>query len=218
MGSKYPLGADSDELALEEGMRRVEVRTQSTPELIDLASLRNDFRLALVFLDSYLGSAIESDGPPPTAIDALWMSAVYMYGRAFSNGQRHAGRANTDHLGPGAAEMHEYFLGVRNKYLAHAVNGFEKGTVFADLYDPARAAGIARVGELHTSLVRLSREAAEALRQLCRTQVEALTRRIDILHRAVADELVELGASATYALADFVPPTLDGANPLSRRT
>ncbi len=193
------------------------VDTDSTVELRDLASLRADFLAARTFVDTYLASEIEDDGSGPTGLDALWIAAIIMYGRAFSSGVRHAGRPSTDHLGVESLDRHTYFIDVRNKYLAHSVNAFEKVTVFVDLNDPAGPAGISKVGELHSGLMRLSRTAAATLGRLCEEQIELLTRRIDVLHAKVAKEVIAMGVEKAYALPDFSPPILDGSKPRSRR-
>ncbi|MFG3399121.1 hypothetical protein [Streptomyces parvus] len=215
--SEIPL-ADAHQRQDGAGRRRVVVETCSSSELVDLASLRRDFMWAGSFLDFYLESEIEDDTDSPSHIDALWIAAVTAYGRPFGTGQRHAGRVDMTSLDAESVRAHAYFIDLRNKYIAHAANGFETTTVFADLTDPAHEpAGIALLGELHTSLSRLSRERAETLKRLCDHHVLDLTARIDGLHRQVANELAELGQEAAYAMPDFSPPTLDGANPRSKR-
>ncbi|WP_136036248.1 hypothetical protein [Microbacterium sp. K35] len=215
MASQYP--AKPDALVLSAGMRRITVTTPSTVELRDLASLRRDFALAAAFLGFYLDGDLEGDQISPSAIDALWISSVTMYGRAFSSGKRHHARADTDGLDSNDVAAHGYFLDTRNKFIAHAVNGFETGAVFADLLDPLSAKGIARIGEVHTSLSRLSREAATTLKRLCEHQVQRLTLRIDALHQVVARELLNMGADAVYDLPDFKEPVIDSSDPRSKR-
>jgi len=219
MANQYPLNADSEHLLLGQGERRVVVNTPAAVELGDLASLRRDFALARTFLGFYLASDIEGDDTIPSPLDALWISAVTMYGRGFSSGRRHAARADTTHLTPTEAADHEYFVDLRNKYIAHAVNGFERSVVFADLSDRETSpAGISQIGELHTSLSRLARVPAEKLNQLCEEQIASLTRRIDQLHQEIGHELVALDVDTVYALPEFEPPTLDGSDPRSRRS
>ena len=219
MESQYPLSADSGYLTLEPGEHRVVVSTPTAIELRDLASVRRDFELARKFLEFYLASDIEGDDTVPSPLDALWISAVTMYGRGFSTGRRHAARADTTQLTPTEVADHEYFVGLRNKYIAHAVNGFERTVVFADLSDRETfPAGIRRIGQLHTSLSRLARVPAEALNHLCVEQIASLTRRIDQLHQDIGHELVALGVDTVYALPEFKPPTLDGSDPRSRRS
>lgn len=200
-------------------MHRVVVSTPAAVELRDLASLRRDFALAHGFLEFYLGADIEGDEDIPSRLDALWISAITMYGRGFSSGMRHSAHAETAHLTPTETADHEYFVDLRNKYIAHAVNGFEKSVVFADLSDretsPVR---ILQVGELHRSLSRLARVPAEKLNHLCEGQIASLTHRIDRLHQDIGQELAVLDSDSVYALPEFKPPTLDGSNPRSQRS
>ena len=215
--NKYPLDSDAEHLMLGPGMRRVAVSTASTPELIDLASLRYDFRAASTFMASYLANDLEHSGPELGDSDALWLAAVTLYGRAFANGKRHHGRPVSGHLSDEFQAAHEYFIETRNRFVAHSVNAFEIGAVFVDLNPVDEAPGIAKIGEVHTSVTRLSRELAEHLRILCEQQVESLTRRIDVLHQNVGRELMELGQDAVYSLPAFVPPVPDGSDPRSAR-
>lgn len=100
MVSQHALNADSEHLLLEPGVHRVVISTPAAVELRDLASLRRDFALAHTFLEFYLASDIEGDEAIPSPLDALWISAITMYGRGFSTGRRHAARADTTHLTP----------------------------------------------------------------------------------------------------------------------
>lgn len=218
MPSTYPLTPESEEVRLAPGMRRVVVTTGSAEVVEDLASLRRDFHLASTFLDFYLDSDLEHDIATPSQIDALWIAAISLYGRGFASGRRLLAQANTDALDLKDKEEHDYFIDLRNKYIAHPVNGFERSTVFADLLDDSRGpAGIARVGEVHVSLSRISRERAETLQRLCLHHIDELTRRIESLHKEIALELQTLGQESVYGFADYVPNRLDGTNPRSSR-
>lgn len=218
MTSAYPLPPDYEALRLAPGMRRVVVDTDSAGTVKDLASLRRDIQLATTFLHFYLNSDIENDAAMPSQIDALWIAAITMYGRAFASGQRHFARPDTDSLDVHEAANHEYFIDLRNKYIAHPVNGFERSTVFADITDLTHGApGIAQVGEVHVSLSRISRERAESLKRLCHHHIEELTARIEELHQKIARELVALGQEAVYGLNDYTPAGLDGTDPRSKR-
>ncbi|MBD3942719.1 hypothetical protein IF188_13535 [Microbacterium sp. NEAU-LLC] len=194
------------------------METASTPELIDLASLRYDFSSAKVFAQSYLSQDFELLGPELGESDALWLAALTLYGRAFANGLRHRGRAYTDGLSTDMQEAHDYFIDTRNKFVAHSVNAFEIGTVFVDLNPRDEAPGVSRIGEVHASVTRLSREMVERLSALCEHQVRTLTRRIEVLHQVIGQELLTMGEDAVYSLPAFTPPVPDGSNPRSART
>jgi hypothetical protein len=93
-------------------------------------------------------------------------------------------------------EAHEYFIDTRNKFVAHSVNAFEIGIVFVDLNPRDEAPGISRVGEVHTSVTRLSRDMMERLSDLCEHHVTTLTRRIEVLHQVVGQELLAMGGGS----------------------
>src|SRR5664279_6593579 len=114
MSNNYPLKADSEHLRLRPGMRRVAVSTASTPALIDLASLRYDFRAARTFMAYYLANDLEHSRPELGDSNALWLAAVTLYGRAFANGVRHHGRPDSGHLNAELQAAHEYFIDTRN--------------------------------------------------------------------------------------------------------
>lgn len=200
------------------GMRRVVVDTQSSGIVRDLASLRRDIQMASAFLNFYLASDIENESTHSAQIDALWIAAVTMYGRAFATGKRHLARVDISNLNARDTESHHYFIDLRNKYIAHSVNGFETSVVFADITNSVVAPpAIAQVGEVHESLSRISRERAETLDRLCRHHMDLLTRQIEDLHLKIAQELKSLGHKAVYAFDSYKPATLDGTNPRSKR-
>ena len=76
---------------------------------------------------------------------------------------------------------------------------------------------MSRIGEVHTSVTRLSREMVERLSALCEHHVKTLTGRIEVLHQVIGQELLAMGEEAVYALPAFTPPVPDGSNPRSVR-
>ncbi|QHC67412.1 hypothetical protein GSU68_13120 [Rathayibacter sp. VKM Ac-2759] len=217
MTSRYPLRANSEQLALKAGMRRVEVKTESAPELKDLASVRADFSMAKMLLSCYLEKDLEHSAPEPGESDALWLAAVTLYGRAFSKGVRRHGRAELNAFGADSRASHDFFLDLRNKFVAHSVNALEAGAVFADLYSPDGPLGIASIGEAYVSVTRMSRSTAQDLHDLCAQHEEALTRRIEVLHQKIGQELSALGPELLYALPTFVHPEPDASDPAAAR-
>lgn len=183
------------------GERTVVVTTESTKELRDLASLARDFELAEAYLDHYLTGDIEGDEEYASPLDAMWMIAVILYARAFSNGVRHAAKPELVDASSDEAAMHKYVLDVRNKYLAHSVNGFESVDVVAFLTASSFAKpAITGIGHIHNALSRMDRPSAEAFRQLCQRHSQALRRRMESTHVAITQELVDLGPDAAYGL------------------
>lgn len=98
------------------GERAVVVATESTKELRDLARLARDFELVEAYLDRYLAGDIEGDEAYASPLDAMWMTAVIFYARAFSNGVRHAAKPELVDTSTDEAKIHKYVLDVRNKY------------------------------------------------------------------------------------------------------
>lgn len=192
------------------GERTVVVTTQSTKELRDLASLSRDFELAEAYLDHYLAGDIEGDEEYASPLDAMWMTAVIFYARAFSNGVRHAAKPELVDVTSDEETMHKYVLDVRNKYIAHSVNGFENVDVVAFLTASSFAKpAITGIGHIHNALSRMERPSAEAFRQLCRRHSQALRRRMASTHVAITQELGDLGSEATYRLKDHSTADID---------
>jgi hypothetical protein len=171
-----------------------------------------------MFAQSYLSQDFEALGPELDASDALWIAALTLYGRAFANGLRHRGRASTDGFDQEMQQAHDFFIDTRNKFIAHSVNAFEVGAVFVDLNPREEAPGMSKIGEVHTSVTRLSRETVGGLSALCDHHIRSLTLRIEGLHQNIGQELLAMGEEAVYSFATFVPPLPDGSNPRSART
>lgn len=192
------------------GERAVIVTTESTKELRDLASLARDFELAEAYLEHYLAGDIEGDEEYASPLDAMWMTAAILYARAFSNGVRHAAKPELVDASSDEGTMHKYVLDVRNKYLAHSVNGFESVDVVAFLTASSFAKpAITGIGHVHNALSRMDRPSAEAFRRLCRRHSQALRRRMESTHVAITQELMELGPDAAYALKDHSTVDID---------
>lgn len=184
--------------------------TKSTKELRDLASLARDFELAKAYLDHYLAGDIEGDAEYASPLDAMWMTAVILYARAFSNGVRHAAKPELADASSDEVTMHKYVLDVRNKYLAHSVNGFENVDAVAFLTaSPFSEPAITGVGHVHNALSRMDRPSAEAFRKLCRRHLLALRRRMESTHIAITQELVDLGTHAAYRLKEHSTVDID---------
>jgi hypothetical protein len=71
-------------------------------------------------------AAMQND-PDPVVLRALWNSALIAYARCFSSGKRRSD-LRPDIFLPvdGALAVHEYFINMRNKHVAHSVNPFEQ--------------------------------------------------------------------------------------------
>lgn len=188
--------------------RRVKVDTPAVAILRDVASYERDFLLAVRYLDLYLDSDLESTEGAPNELDALWTTAVVYYGRAFHKDVRKSLAPLHEIYDDEQRASHDYFFDLRNKFLAHSVNGYEQTTVSVGLTDPATPA-IVEVRVALDSVSRMAGQHAETLRNLCRLQLAMLKAKGDDLRRQVAEEAQKLGADYLYAL----PALPDGARP-----
>lgn len=191
------------------GYRVVTVDTASAPELRDLASLRRDLELAKVYSDAF--AAQVATGSIQTSRDpalGLWNAAVVAYGRVFNGGVRHNARVLTETLNEAETQSHEYLLDLRNKHVAHAVNGYEDTIVIAYLTDSSfQSPSVTRTGQVHVERLFLAGNAPGELSELCRKHIGLLNNRIRKLHFHVAHELSEMSLAAIYALPDVAIPS-----------
>jgi hypothetical protein len=138
----------------------------------------------------------------------LWNAAVVAYGRAFNGGVRHGARVFIDKLDEDETKSHEYFLDLRNKHVAHAVNGYEDTIVIAYLTNSAfMPRAVTRTGQVHTELIFNPATAPLELSALCAKLIDELNGRIKKLHFHLARELFEMGLDRVYALPDITNPT-----------
>lgn len=198
--------------------RAVVIQTPSSVSLRDLASYERDFELAAGYLRQYLSGDIEVDRTFASPLDALWTAAVVIYARAFSKGVRATGGPSVDQLSSVDRELHDYVIDVRNKYLAHSVNGFEHTDVVAFLVDsPHHPRTLGGIGTIHTALSRMERSSCERFLSLCESHLHGLQKRSSALHGQIAEELIATGAANVYALPDHTSPNIDQRASRSRR-
>ena len=189
---------------------RVEVSTDSARELNDIASYERDLRLAVRYLHHYLDSDIEGDRDFGSPLDALWTAAFVLYGRVFATGVRSAAKPNLDQLSPDELDLHGYIIAVRNKYIAHSANGFERSKTVAflvELESGKRAITGATVE--HISLSRISRESAERFAALCDLHIHGLRERARALTNKVTQELFDMGGDLAFSLPRYRKPSID---------
>jgi hypothetical protein len=185
------------------GYRLVRVVTESSPELEDLASFRRDFEMARLFASTYLGLDRGEEEDPRRPESAYWIAALTLYGRAFATGVRKAS-VSLDELSEDERATHQYFIDLRNKYVAHSVNGYEGSTAFAYITDSAFSRpNVTRVGQVHVDVVPLDEEELEDFIILCTQFIDSLQHRIERLNYDIRGELLALGPQAVYALPDL---------------
>lgn len=196
-------------IGLNDQQRAVKVESESAKTLRDLASLQYDFELSSRFFLQY-AEIPDEERDPEAAHQALWIAGVTMYGRAFSKGVRHSARARAEIYSAEQTIAHEFILASRNKFVAHSVNGFEHGNVFAIIEgSTAMDLAVAGVGTQHTRLASLRGSKAHELASLCRVQMSDLTNRSNEVQRIIANELVEQGAAFVLGLEELGMPDID---------
>ena len=115
-------------------------------------------------------------------------------------------------------EAHNYFLDLRNKHVAHAVNDYEHTIVVAYLTDSSFAQrAVTRTGQVHAEILSCDEGDPETLAQLAEHFTKIINRRLWVLHEAIGRELHELGEAAVYALEDLVVPSPQRAKVGKRR-
>ncbi|AOY73990.1 hypothetical protein IG195_19885 (plasmid) [Arthrobacter sp. TES] len=199
------VGKGHDGVVAPVGYRVVEVDTESCAEIRDLVSYRRDLELARSYMATFVASKADERGTDRLN-DALVIAALTLYGRVFANGVRRA-RVSLDGLNGNQQAAHDYFIHLRNKYVAHAVNGYEQTTVIAYLTDSPRARPeVTRVGQRHIDIVALDHSEGGDFVDLCNLHVEGIRERHKKLIHAVYQELWKMGKDAVYALPDLVAP------------
>lgn len=201
----------------ESGYRVVAVNTESSREIRDLASLRRDLELASAYATEFASiDRAELTGARDPRL-ALWSAAVVQYGRAFNGGVRQT-RLDASDLDDVLAEAHQYFLDLRNKHVAHAVNDYEQTIVVAYLTDSSFAPrAITQTGQVHVELLACDEGDPELLVRLADHFAKSVNRRLKVLHDALGRELHELGEAVVYALPALEVPNPDRARVQTRR-
>ncbi|MFE7404850.1 hypothetical protein [Isoptericola sp. NPDC057559] len=198
---------DGERVEPSDGYRVVVVDTASSGEVRDLASYRRDLELARVYATE---SGRHDPGEFPDGHDprlAFWLAAIVCYGRAFNSGVRKY-RIDTADLDESRLEAHKYFLDLRNKHAAHAVNDFEQTFVIAYLTDSAFARrAVTRTGQAHIEYHTATENDLATLVQLCDHLVKVINRRLESLQSKIGLELAQMGEEAVYALPDLVMPS-----------
>lgn len=189
--------------------RMVAVETMSSAELRELASFHADFKMARAFLQQYLRVPDEEKDSSPEQ-EALWYAAITLYGRAFGNGVRHSAKPSMEAFDDVQKSAHEFVLHIRNKYIAHSVNGFEQSRTWAILdYRGEGKPTVADAGVHHVSLNQLTNEKARLIIGLCDAQIADYLVRIERLTRAVLEECRRMGARAIEKGDDFEEAQFD---------
>jgi hypothetical protein len=100
--------------------------------LIDLEGARHDLYAARDYVRRIIDSYNNLRGEDFLNIEALCVTAIIKYGRAFVGGVRKIDKKSiTSGLPPEIEEAHNNFLAWRNLHIAHSVNDYEMGRIQA---------------------------------------------------------------------------------------
>jgi hypothetical protein len=197
-----------------------EYRSETAGELADLVSIGRD--LAFTIRATELVSELSSD-PPPASWEAhlgddwvrrtsLWNSALVAYARCFGTGVRRL-RLNVERFkgladkAEEAEKAHDYFMDLRNKYVAHSVNRFEDVRVILLIGDGIHSQpGVVGGGPFIMWPAAENSDNVRSLRNLARFlkgQVDMLmTEKI----KQVLEEAQKLGNEQLFSLPDMAVP------------
>ncbi|MEV7767854.1 hypothetical protein [Microbacterium sp. NPDC086615] len=208
MSDQGPSKADRERvravMGLPPGQRVVQVPNSTlVARLADLTSLHRDFQMARQFISAFadLGRyEVEPDSPN----QALWMTAVVMYARAFANGVRHAARPDVTVFDDEDRAAHDYLIAMRNKFIAHSVNAFEQVSPFAVISGEAEETfKVVGVGTQLGMFARMSRAGALRLASLCDIQMTEINGRIEIARNEIKKELTRRGPRYVLGLPEL---------------
>lgn len=97
--------------------------------LADLAALNQDLG-AVMLTCTRLMRLLDEQSTDHILVEALWTSALVRYARCFANGKRFGLEESVfSSLSGDPVATHRYFVGMRNRHIAHSVNPFEQTKV-----------------------------------------------------------------------------------------
>lgn len=154
--------------------------------LADLASLTQDLGTAMLTC-TRLMRLLEEQSTDHILVEALWTSALVRYARCFANGKRFGLKESLfSGLNGDPVGTHRYFMGMRNKHIAHSVNPFEQvqvGLVLAREGEGERkVVGVSTLAMRH---VTSNREGVRQLGMLAKVLLTKITEQAKQLEQEV---------------------------------
>jgi hypothetical protein len=186
-------------------LRFVELNIPEARLLADLSSQANDLQTTADMCD--LALAEFSKGSLVVGLlEALTIAAVVRYSRCFAKGVRAKIPSSVlEGLPVNQNTDHDFFVALRNKYIAHSVNEFEETKIVAYLVPEERGPrGVASIGVQHDRLASLGAKDFTRLKAL---SLELHCRVSIIIHkeeRKVLGAAGKLPADGLYSQVD--PP------------
>lgn len=190
------------------GTRVVRLNTPTTGKQRDLVGAMFDMERVAQLCREYV-TAIESDAPQVVQ-DALWMTAIVLYARCFNGGVRQAlDPAVLDSIPGESHKVHEHFLDLRNKFVAHSVNSYEQTLPYAVV--SKETSEVLSTGTTHLWANPMNKQGAETLERLAWAFYNAGTETRALLGILVGVEVAALDGDALARLPDLAVETPDVA-------
>ena len=163
--------------------------------LADLSGIVSDLKSASEICDLLTGQ-IDQQPMNLKLVEALNCALLVKYARPFASGVRkRVPRDIISELPEEYQKDHEWFIGLRDKYVAHSVNSFEENNVYAYLVPEERGPkGVSSISVHENRLIYLGKDDVGRLKRLAERIV-----------KKVAD-LVEAERKNVLAFARSFPP------------
>lgn len=159
----------------------------------------------------------ENDPSPelPVEIRACWVTAVIKYARCFNKGSRTQLDSSIYSVFPGAKEAHDYFMDLRNKYIAHSVNSLEDARAVVRLKSKTNSEkAVLSVGVFGYRQVNPSRENLQVLINLATKAKMAATQVFEATRDAILKKSIQ-DIEMLYSLP-YVSLTIPGLDKLKK--
>jgi len=127
--------------------------------LADYTSIEHDLKSSRNFAELYLTEYPKIGSTD--LVDALMVAMIIRYARSFQGGVRSHLPKPAGILTKEQIIQHEFFMAVRDKYIAHSVNSYEECQLVARYWDhKVQTEGINEVGCIYTRVAGLSEQDA----------------------------------------------------------
>lgn len=185
--------------------RYVDLNIPEACLLADLSSQANDLQTTADMCDLALAE-FSKESLVVGLLEALTIAAVVRYSRCFANGVRAKIPSSVlEGLPVNRNTDHDFFVALRNKYIAHSVNVFEETRIVAYLVPEERGSrGVASIGVQHDRLASLGAEDLTRLKALSSELHHRISLLIEEEKRKVIDAARKLPVNGLYSQVD--PP------------
>lgn len=184
--------------------------------MVDYTSIEHDLTTSRNFAELYLTEYHKVDSPRGL-VEALMVAMIIRYARSFRGGVRSQLPKPSNILTKEQIVRHEFFMAVRDKYIAHSVNAYEECQLIARFWDhKVQTEGINEVGCIYTRVAGLSEQDAHHIIGLIDTWRQHVNKKL----RDERDKLLALIRKEPFEKlrqSSPGPKTLDLSKPQKRR-